>query len=175
MLRQALARFAAALFAMLAVVFFSALPALAADGTTADIGPLLQLALEIAGLILGPVILLLVHKALAYGERKLGVKLDDSARATIDTAISRGLGNALHTLDLRLAAGMPVDVRNQVIAAAVTYAAPKIPDAMARFGIDEKGLAERVAGELMQMIGPDPLASQPPAQGAPAAPAPAQG
>jgi hypothetical protein len=84
----------------------------------------------------------------------LGIKMDDSARAVLDAATSRGIAFAEHALDAKIAS-LPksIDVRNAVAAEAINYVAPKVPDALARLGITPEQLADRVTATVTQKLG----------------------
>lgn len=67
--------------------------------------------------------------------RVTGVQLDDRAKAVIETAMQNGLAYGLSRAGVT-AEAVPVSVKSQVLATALSYVTAHAPDAAKRLGVD---------------------------------------
>lgn len=84
---------------------------------------------------------------------KLKLDADSRFREYLETALRNGIGYAATRLQERIASLSPVDARNAIVADAATYAITKVPDALARFGIDSGHLADMITARLASVLG----------------------
>jgi hypothetical protein len=87
---------------------------------------------------------------------KLGVSIDDSMRASLQTAATNAAGLVLNSLGNNLS-GVVVDVKSSLIADAVNYMIKAAPDAIAHFGLTPDLIAQKILALLPQWPTPRPL------------------
>jgi hypothetical protein len=73
---------------------------------------------------------------------------DDKARSVIASAIENGVALGKARAAEAIASGVNVDVKNAVIANAMDYVLPKVPDAMKRLNVTPEGVASRIEAKL---------------------------
>lgn len=87
---------------------------------------------------------------IALINRKLGISIDDSMRASLQTAATNAAGLVLNQLGNSLQ-GKKIDVGNQFVADAVNYVLKAAPDAVAHFGLTPEAIAEKILALLPQV------------------------
>ena len=127
--------------------------ALAGDGgaVTADLRPLWGYGVEVmGGLLTG-----LAGLATRALTKHLKIKDQDRTREYLERAMQLGIQYAME-LAIRKGDDLAqVNVRDELVAAAATYAGRAVPDALRMFGIDEAGLKDRLRARLPE-IAPHP-------------------
>ena len=111
--------------------------------TAIDLSPILSDIIMFVGVLLAGVATWAVTKVAAH----YNIKLDDSARALIDTAITNGIKYAENQGQL-LIAGAKVETGNAALATAVNYVIAHIPDALTRLGVTQQQLEEKIIARL---------------------------
>lgn len=120
-----------------------AFPAFAQDATTkVDFGPLVA---NVVWPLLSAVLLAIG----AWGVQKLsawlGIKNNEVLQNTVESAMKNGLAYAQSKVgDVPLT----VDVKNQIVATAANYAIKHVPDAMAKLGVGQDVLLEKLEARL---------------------------
>lgn len=138
--------------ALALVVFVAGLsPALAqgAPSTTIDFGPLVNdYVWPLVGAILTALAGLAYRKVSAWLTAKTGVELeryDDMIRGYLDQALTKAVEYGRSKVGDK---PLTIDVRNQIVAAAATYAINRVPDALAHFGITAESLPHLIESRL---------------------------
>lgn len=121
-------------------------PAYAAD-TTSALAPLLDMALQVAALVLAAVVPVLVTKALNRLNKLLGVSFDEKQRRLIDDVLSRAINLGVEQARGKLS-GAPVELKAAVIKSASEYAIERIPDALAHFNVTPDALDKMIEARL---------------------------
>lgn len=114
-----------------------------------DFSPLLEPALQIAGAVLAALIGALVTRGLAV----LKISIDAGQREALHQAIARGVTLATAKVGAVAAGRMTLDVRNEVLAEAMTYVIKTSPGAAAHFGLDAAKLGPLVEAHLAKALG----------------------
>lgn len=109
-----------------------------------DLAPLANAAIIVAAGVLTPVGAWLGMKVANW----LHLRNDDKARAVLESAIQYGIQYGLSRAQEASRQGFDVDIKNETIASAVNYVAPKVPAAMARLKITPDSLAQIVETRL---------------------------
>jgi len=112
---------------------------------------------DIAGFVM-PTIQAVVSALVLYGvgwlalllKTKLGVSIDDSMRASIQTAATNAAGLVLNQLGNTLQ-GKTITVQTPFIADAVNYVLKNAPDAVAHFGLTPDAIAQKIIALLPQI------------------------
>lgn len=122
---------------------------------------------DIAGFIM-PTIQAVITALILYGvgwlalllKTKLGVSIDDSMRASIQTAATNAAGLVLNQLGNQLQ-GKTIEVGTPFIADAVNYVLKNAPDAVAHFGLTPETIAEKIIALLPQIANTTTTATTP--------------
>lgn len=122
-----------------------------ADTTTSvDIGGFWTALLPYIASAVGGLITFLVGWVLVLVKSKLGLSIDDSMRASQQTAATNATGLVLNKLGNTLN-GKTVDVGNVLVADAVNYVMKAAPDAIAHFGLTPDAIAQKILALLPQV------------------------
>jgi hypothetical protein len=122
-----------------------------ADTTTSvDIGGFWTALLPYIASAVGGLITFLVGWVLVLVKSKLGLSIDDSMRASLQTAATNATGLVLNKLGNTLN-GKTVDVGNVLVADAVNYVMKAAPDAIAHFGLTPDAIAQKILALLPQV------------------------
>lgn len=131
-----------------AVGLAAACPALAQVANeasyTLDLSPILNTGIQ----ILAAVLLAAGSWAIGRLVQKLKLDGDASVRAYLETALQVGISAAAARAKAAGASLAHPTVRSQAVADVVNYVTPKVPDALARFGITPDHLASMVTARL---------------------------
>lgn len=131
------------------------------QSTVVDISGLLDIGIKLGGAVIAALLVVAYRRLSVWA----GVSLEEKDRAAIDQAIANGIGLAVQRASEAGRNIARVDVQSRMLAEIYNYAAPKVPDALARFGITPDGLKERIKARLgASDLVPLPT---PPAGGAP--------
>lgn len=133
---------------LLALLLFA--PAAFADGTTVNVGGFWSALEPYIASAVAAVVATLGGWGVALLNKKLGLSIDDSLRQSLQTAVTNAAGLVLHQLDNKLA-GVTIDVRNEMAAAAVNYVLAAAPDAVKHFGLTPDAIAEKIKAALPQV------------------------
>lgn len=125
---------------------------------TGYLNPVLEFALTFASIVLAPMLGLLLKRQMD----RIGLLNDAEVRAYLDTALSRAIDYGV--AEARRSLGVPklnAEDRTAVDHAtdlAAAYAASRVPDALARFGIESQGLRELLRARMPAALAyqPDP-------------------
>lgn len=131
------------LFGFCAIVALFLCPSLALAGTV-DLSPVTNYAFD----ILGTIITGAVTAALAYLARKFKIDADLTSQAHYIAVLENGIETAIAYAKTKTAGKADIDVKNSIVTIAANYLIPKIPTALAKLGITEKGLGERILARL---------------------------
>jgi hypothetical protein len=114
------------------------------DVTSVDLGPLLEVVISLLGVVLSAV----GYKAVRWLQQKTGTEAlvqDEIVRQYVEKAAAA----AVEYGKQRVGGGVvTVNVRNQIIATGAGYMIKRVPDALARFGLDEEGVREMLEARL---------------------------
>ena len=138
------------ILAALCAALFLAAPAAYAGDTTVSIGDLWTGVVPYITAAIGAVITFLTGWVLMLIKTKLGLSIDDSMRASLQTAATNAAGLVLGKLGNNLQ-GVKVDLRNEFIADAVNYVIKAAPDAIAHFGLTPDMIAQKILALLPQV------------------------
>jgi len=104
---------------------------------------LTELMLTLAGVAAAAIAMLARYALRAlerYLEHRTGLELDAETRRYLDDALFRAVAYARLRVADMIREGRPgIDVRSETLAIAANYALDSVPDALARFGLDEDG------------------------------------
>lgn len=115
---------------------------------TGYLNPVLEFALTFASIVLAPMLGLLLKRQMD----RIGLLNDAEVRAYLDTALSRAIDYGV--AEARRKLGVPklnAEDRTAVDHAtdlAAAYAANRVPDALARFGIEAQGLRDLLRARM---------------------------
>jgi hypothetical protein len=98
----------------------------------------------------GAVITFLVGWVLNLARTKLGISIDDSMRASLQTAVTNGAGLLLNQLGNTLT-GKRVTTGTPGIDDAVNYVLKAAPDAIAHFGLTPDAIGQKILALLPQV------------------------
>ena len=93
-------------------------------------------------------------------KNKLGVSIDDSMRASVQTAATNAAGLVLNQLGNSLQ-GKTITVGTPFIADAVNYVLKNAPDAVAHFGLTPDAIAQKIIALLPQVANTTTTANTP--------------
>jgi hypothetical protein len=136
--------------ALCAVLFTAAFVSSAMADTTIAVGDIWTGVMPYIVAAIGAVITFLVGWVLNLLKTKLGVSIDDSMRASLQTAAANAAGLVLNSLGNQLS-GVKIDVGNQFVADAVNYVIKAAPDAVAHFGLTPDEIAQKILALLPQV------------------------
>lgn len=121
----------------------------AVEGGSIDLSALADFIIEtLFGGILA-ILSWLAARAIRIFTDKTGVEIDAHTRQYLYEAIYNGISYARGKLDdLAHDKLSDIEIKNATIAGAVSYVSAKVPDALARFGIDEDALKDLVEARL---------------------------
>jgi len=122
-------------------------PAFAA--TTVDISSFWTSTMAYVAAAIGAVISFLVGWLLILLKTKTGLSIDDSMRASLQTAVTNAAGLVLNKLGNVLPGTITID--NAFVAEAVQYVVKAAPDAIAHFGLTPDALATKITAVLPQV------------------------
>jgi hypothetical protein len=128
--------------------------------TTIAVGDIWSGVLPYIVAAIGAVITFLVGWVLNLLKTKLGVSIDDSMRASLQTAATNAAGLVLNQLGNQLS-GTKIDVGNQFVADAVNYVLKAAPDAVAHFGLTPDAIAQKILALLPQVANTTTTATAP--------------
>lgn len=113
--------------------------------TVVDVQPIID---AVVGALAALLLAVGTWAAKMLGDR-LGLAKDSEVRGYLETAIQSGIGwGKEKALALGHKDFAKIDVRNQVVAAAVSYVVKATPDALRRFGLTDDRLRELVLARL---------------------------
>lgn len=106
-----------------------------------DLTPLAEQAVNLAGAVFLALASWVAYKAKAY----VGEKYADQIRGYLQDAVAMGVSYAINKVrDEKLS----VNVKDQMVALAVSYVLARVPDALKQFGITEDGVKAMVEARL---------------------------
>lgn len=146
--------------ALCAVLFTAAFISSAMADTTIAVGDIWSGVVPYIIATIGAVITFLVGWVLNLLKTKLGVSIDDSMRASLQTAATNAAGLVLNQLGNQLS-GTKIDVGNQFVADAVNYVLKAAPDAVAHFGLTPDAIAQKILALLPQVANTTTTATAP--------------
>lgn len=125
--------------------------AVAGDGTTVDIGGLVDAAVE----LLTAVLLAVGTWAVAWLGRRWKLDSDSAVREYLDEALHRSIAWAVGELRTR---GQPIsiDLRSEIVAKAADYLLERVPDALKHFGLHPASLRKLIEARLPELPPPAP-------------------
>lgn len=109
-----------------------------------DLKPLLDVGLQ----ILAAVLLALGSWAATWLVKKLKLSADSEVRLYLDQALQRGVTYAVEHARTRGADLARVEVRNEIVAKAASYAATRVPDALKHFNVTPEQVKAMVIARL---------------------------
>lgn len=119
--------------------------------TAINFAPILEQLLQVFGLLLAGVVAWAVNKAKGYLEAQTNIKLDAQATALIETAVHNGVKYAQAQLSTIVkGTDLSVDVKHPVVAEAANYVITHVPEALARLGVTNQHLSEKILAKLPQ-------------------------
>jgi hypothetical protein len=122
--------------------------ALAAEAATADLRPLWGYGVE----VLGGGLSVLAGIATRAVTKHLSVRSQDRIRDYLERALQLAIQFATELARRRGDDLAQVQVRDELVATAASYAARTVPDALRTFGIDEQGLKDRLRARLPEVV-----------------------
>lgn len=122
--------------------------AVAAETATADLRPLWGYGVE----VLGGGLSVLAGMATRALTKHLSVRNLDRTRTYLERALELAIQYAVELATRRGDDLAQVQVRDELVATAATYAARAVPDALRTFGIDEQGLKDRLRARLPEVV-----------------------
>ncbi|WP_424630048.1 hypothetical protein [Bradyrhizobium sp. SYSU BS000235] len=146
--------------ALCAAVLCVAVSSAARADTTIAVGDIWSDVVPYIVAAIGAVITFLVGWVLNLLKTKLGVSIDDSMRASLQTAATNAAGLVLNQLGNQLQ-GVKVDVKSALIADAVNYVIKAAPDAIAHFGLTPDAIAQKILALLPQVANTTTTAATP--------------
>lgn len=123
-------------------------------GTTVDLTEILTALGSLAITVLLVLASFAVRAFNAYLRHRTGLELDAETRRYLDAALNRAATYArLAVADIIRDRGPGIDVRSTLLAVAANYAIDAVPDALARFGIDDARLKQMIEARLIDLFG----------------------
>lgn len=138
----------------LVVVLFGGGIAGAGDGTTVDVGPVVDTLLG----SLAAAVMTLAGWALARLAKRLGLEADGEVRRYLETAIYNAVAFAVARLRDE-GKSITLDVKSEIVARATSYVIARVPDAVKRFGLDEASIGHLVEARLPRLDAATPVGS----------------
>ena len=125
----------------------------AARADTVDLSPLIGVGVEVLSLVLVPVIgaplALLARKVFSL----VNLQIDEKQRGAVDQALEKAIGFGIAEVGGRIAATSKVDIRNQAVAAAASYAVAAVPQALAHFKVDQPRIENMIRARMTALLG----------------------
>jgi len=148
--------------------------ALAGDGTTVDLSPLLVTVVGTVGTAITAIVGILARALVRSIERRTGLEVDAHTRDYLEKALDRAISYGTAKAEAFVAKqAEPIDLHNTTVALAAQYALDRVPGALKHFGIDDISLHNMVEARLLMLVDKNVM---PPAESAVLdATAPAQG
>lgn len=109
-----------------------------------DIRPLIDLGIQ----IVGACILAAVGVLVPYALRKFKLDIDAGHRDAIEKALAAAVNYGIQKAGALSNKVDPIEVKNEAVAAAASYAVSKVPDALKHFDITPEKLAEMIRARL---------------------------
>ena len=125
--------------------------AVAPTDTTVSAAPWIKLVEPYLLTLFSVVATAIIGWVAALIQRSTGITIEQKYRDSLNTALTNGVNMALSALDKR-AVDVKLDVKSQVIAQAVNWAATKVPDAVKALGVGSDDLAKLAAAKLNLLI-----------------------
>ncbi|MBO6507413.1 MAG: inadl protein [Roseibium sp.] len=136
------------LFAAFFALFLFPSVVLAAE-TTVDFSSLVEPAVNGVFAVIGTVVLWLGKKALNAFELRTGLELDQQYAERLDRALMRAVDyGKSKALQVAKEHASEVDVRNELLATAASYALNSVPDALEHFNIDRERLIDMLEARI---------------------------
>lgn len=157
----------AAGIAVLAAMMASSALAQAPDTTVTEAGPFLQFVIQYVLPALGTLLAAAVTWLVWFIKQKTGLQIEAQYRDAFQKALEQAAGGLLNKLGQR-ATNVTLDVHNPAVAAAINYVLKSAPDAVKKFGLEDKPreIAEKLANKVGVMTAGPPAVSIEPAAGA---------
>ncbi len=145
----ALALAPAAIVLSTAIVFAQAQPLTIADPNAVQAGPVLQFFIQFILPAFGTVLTALVGWLVWVIKQKTGIQIDAQYRDAFQKALEQAAGGLLNSLGDRVGK-TTISVGNPGMAQAINYVLKSAPDAVAKFGLDNKRdeIAEKIAAKI---------------------------
>ena len=115
------------------------------ESSTIDLWPILEPVLVALGVALSTVLTWGVGRILSRLGQKFDIELDAGHRETLERAINRAVEFGTDKVRESVSTKTRFETRSQIVATAFGYLAPKVPDALKRFGIDVNSVEGRAA------------------------------
>ncbi|TAK50225.1 MAG: hypothetical protein EPO23_03195 [Xanthobacteraceae bacterium] len=142
-------------FALLAV---SILVTSAAPAHALDLGAAYASWHDLIAAVASALIIGLIGIVLELIRRKMGLSIEDSQRDALQTALTNAAGLALNALGHKLE-GKTITISNPAIDQALTYVIQAAPAAIAKFGLSDEQLREKIIAKLA-LVAPAPAAAK---------------
>lgn len=140
------------LAALIALAFVAILaPSALSQSTVVDGGSVLAVWKPYIVEMLAGAVTLLVGWVFNLLRVRLGLDIDARHRATLETALGNAVGVVLNQIDTYGGAAK-LDVKNAILAEAVTYVLKGAPDALRHFGLTEDRIREKIIAKAGAMI-----------------------
>lgn len=141
--------------ALAALALILALHAGPAAAATLDLTPLVDPLMGGIGIVLSAIISRVLWKAMKW----LDLDGEEKLRGAINLAVDSGISLARLQVGQMIKAGAKVDVQSEIVARAGSYLVARVPESLAKFGLDGDGLAEFVTARVAKDIASAPIYS----------------
>ncbi|GHB34172.1 hypothetical protein GCM10007094_24070 [Pseudovibrio japonicus] len=148
-------------YALLALVTVSLCLAFAivpssAQAAEIDLSPILTPVLDVLFPVLGVVLLYFAKRAMNAFEERTNIKLDDQLKERLNEALMNGVMFGKSKVSERVLNRAPtVEVKNEIVGHAVTYALKAVPQAVDYFDLSYERVTELIEARLQQDLNGD--------------------
>ena len=128
--------------------------ALAEEHTRISLAPIFDYIFDVLAVVL-PTVLSAV--AIWAARKWFGIKIDDTSRAVLTTALSKGVSLAVNQGRAQAKKIEDVDVQNEFAATVAKYALEQVPDAIVRFNLTPAQLEKMALARIEERLNPVPI------------------